>query len=80
LVGTPQYNPKIYGSWDPNWRGFVGTTLIMVMEEYPHLVSSSTQDLILQSLYNATKGDEYRYGNLDPSKDNLYPAYSNPVS
>ncbi|KAH7311449.1 hypothetical protein B0I35DRAFT_396137 [Stachybotrys elegans] len=78
LVGIPTYNPRIYGSWDPNWRGFVGTTFIMAMEEYSHLISKPTQDLILQSLYNATKGDEYRFGNLDPLKDNLYPAYSNP--
>ncbi|EGY15308.1 hypothetical protein VD0002_g2813 [Verticillium dahliae] len=77
-VGIPQYPPSIYGTWDPNWRGFVGTTLVMVMEEFPHLVSNSTQGLILESLYNATKGDEYRFGNLDKTKDNLYPAYSNP--
>jgi hypothetical protein len=79
-VGSPAYPPKIYGSWDPNWRGFVGTTLVMCMEEFPHLLSKSTQSLILQSLHNATKGDEYRFGNIDNTKDNLYPAYSNPVS
>lgn len=79
-VGTSTYGPKIYGSWDPNWRGFVGTTLVMAIEEYSQLLSASTQHLILESLHNATKGDEYRFGNLDPGKDNLYPAYSNPVS
>ncbi|OAL48505.1 hypothetical protein IQ07DRAFT_622919 [Pyrenochaeta sp. DS3sAY3a] len=77
-VGTSTYGPKIYGSWDPNWRGFVGTTLVMAIEEYSQLLSASTQHLILESLHNATKGDEYRFGNLDPAKDNLYPAYSNP--
>ncbi|KAI1495435.1 hypothetical protein F5X99DRAFT_403575 [Biscogniauxia marginata] len=77
-VGTPAYSASIYNSWDPNWRGFVATTLILVLEEFEHLVSRPTQDLILQSLYNATKGDEYRFGNLDREKDNLYPAYSNP--
>ncbi|KAI0603160.1 hypothetical protein F4775DRAFT_15702 [Biscogniauxia sp. FL1348] len=77
-VGAEVYPASIYGSWDPNWRGFVGTTLIMAMEEYAHLISRPTQDLILQSLYNATKGDEYRFGNLDKGKDNLYPSYSNP--
>ncbi|KAM0350954.1 hypothetical protein ACHAPU_002732 [Fusarium lateritium] len=77
-VGSAAYPPKIYGSWDPNWRGFVGTTLVMCMEEFPHLLSKATQGLILQSLHNATKGDEYRFGHLDKTKDNLYPAYSNP--
>lgn len=79
-VGSPHYPAKIYNSWDPNWRGFVGTTLIMAMEEYSAIISKSTQKLILQSLYNTTKGDEYRFGNTDNTKDNLYPAYSNPVS
>ncbi|EEU35671.1 uncharacterized protein NECHADRAFT_97902 [Fusarium vanettenii 77-13-4] len=77
-VGSPHYPAKIYNSWDPNWRGFVGTTLIMAMEEYSAIISKSTQKLILQSLYNTTKGDEYRFGNTDNTKDNLYPAYSNP--
>jgi hypothetical protein len=79
-VGSPNYPAKIYGSWDPNWRGFVGTTLVMAMEEFPHLLSKGTQRLILQSLHNATIGDDYRFGHLDPSQDNLYPSYSNPVS
>lgn len=51
----------------------------MAMEEYSHLISTATRHLILESLYNATKGDEYRSGHTDPSEDNLYPAYSNPV-
>lgn len=47
------------------------------MEEYEQLLSESTRELVLESLYNATKGDEYRVGGVDD--DNLYPAYSNPV-
>ena len=77
-VGSPVYAPDIYNSWDPNWRGFIGTTLIIAMEEYEHLLSEETKGLVLDSLYNATKGDEYRVGGVDD--DNLYPAYSNPVS
>lgn len=48
------------------------------MEEYEHLLSEETKELVLDSLHNATKGDEYRVGGVDD--DNLYPAYSNPVS
>ncbi|WYZ38274.1 hypothetical protein EsH8_III_000188 [Colletotrichum jinshuiense] len=76
-VGSEYYPSSIYNSWDPNWRGFVGTTLVMALEEFPHLLSNDTQDLILESLHNATKGDEYRVGGVDD--DNLYPAYSNPA-
>ncbi|KAF4847491.1 hypothetical protein CGCSCA4_v005601 [Colletotrichum siamense] len=76
-VGSEKYPGSIYNSWDPNWRGFVGTTLIMALEEFPHLLSNDTQDLILASLHNTTKGDEYRVGGVDD--DNLYPAYSNPA-
>ncbi|KAF3799376.1 hypothetical protein GCG54_00001418 [Colletotrichum gloeosporioides] len=76
-VGSENYPGSIYNSWDPNWRGFVGTTLIMALEEFPHLLSNDTQDLILTSLHNTTKGDEYRVGGVDD--DNLYPAYSNPA-
>lgn len=47
------------------------------MEEYEHLLAEETKELVLESLYNATKGDEYRVGGVDD--DNLYPAYSNPV-
>ncbi|KAJ0165842.1 hypothetical protein CTA2_9770 [Colletotrichum tanaceti] len=76
-VGSPNYRGEMYDSWDPNWRGFVGTTLVMALEEFPHLLSNGTQDLILESLHNTTKGDEYRVGGVDD--DNLYPAYSNPA-
>ncbi|OHE97741.1 hypothetical protein CORC01_06946 [Colletotrichum orchidophilum] len=76
-VGSAHYAESIYNSWDPNWRGFVGTTLVMALEEFPHLLSNDTQELILESLYNTTKGDTYRVGGVDD--DNLYPAYSNPA-
>lgn len=76
-VGSPAYEAEIYDSWDPNWRGFIGTTLIIAMEEYDHLLAEDTKELVLESLHNATKGDEYRVGGVDD--DNLYPSYSNPV-
>ncbi|KAH8658247.1 hypothetical protein BX600DRAFT_468851 [Xylariales sp. PMI_506] len=74
-VGTPFYAPVIYNSWDPNWRGFIGTCLIIIYEEFNHLLSGEVQELILESLYNNTIGDSYRVGGVDD--DNLYPAYSN---
>lgn len=76
-VGSRAYPQKIYNSWDPNWRGFVGTTLIVALEEFPHLIPGDVTALIEESLYNATVGDSYRVGGVD--NDNLYPAYTNPV-
>ena len=76
-VGTAAYPQKIYNSWDPNWRGFIGTTLIMGLEEFSHFMPNSLVKLIEASLYNATVGDSYRVGGVDD--DNLYPAYTNPV-
>ncbi|KAL4944978.1 hypothetical protein BDV06DRAFT_232159 [Aspergillus oleicola] len=75
-VGSPAYDPVIYNSWDPNWRGFIGTALIIIYEEFGDLLPTDIQNLILQSLQNATIGDSYRVGGVDG--DNLYPAYSNP--
>ncbi|KAL4913904.1 hypothetical protein BDW62DRAFT_205165 [Aspergillus aurantiobrunneus] len=74
-VGSPAYSPGIYNSWDPNWRGFIGTALIIIYEEFRSLLPADVQALILDSLYNSTIGDSYRVGGVDG--DNLYPAYSN---
>jgi len=67
----------MYGSWDPNWRGFVGTALIVALEEFGDLIPEPTTTVMLESLYNNTVGDSYRGGGING--DNLYPAYSNPV-
>ncbi|ROV99698.1 hypothetical protein VSDG_02963 [Cytospora chrysosperma] len=75
-VGTEWYPELIYNSWDPNWRGFIGTTLIVIYEEYGHLLPSSAKSLIVESLRNESIGDSYRVGGVDG--DNMYPAYSNP--
>ncbi|KAF2019054.1 hypothetical protein BU24DRAFT_385858 [Aaosphaeria arxii CBS 175.79] len=75
-VGTAQYPAKIYNSWDPNWRGFVGTTFVLILEEFKDLLSPELEALMVESLKNTTIGDSYRVGGVDD--DNLYPAYSNP--
>jgi hypothetical protein len=75
-VGTDQYPPNIYNSWDPNWRGFVGTSFVVMLEEFADLIPQDTREYMMESLYNTTIGDSYRVGGVD--KDNLYPAYSNP--
>jgi hypothetical protein len=77
-VGTAAYPEKIYNSWDPNWRGFIGTCFIVGLEEFGHLITPEVTSLMEKSLYNATRGDEYRVRGVDD--DNLYPAYTNPVN
>ncbi|ESZ98727.1 hypothetical protein SBOR_0965 [Sclerotinia borealis F-4128] len=75
-VGSLCYAPNIYNSWDPNWRGFIGTAFIVGLEEFGTLISPEVTSLMLRSLYNSTVGDSYRDGGVDG--DNLYPAYTNP--
>ncbi|KAI9645509.1 hypothetical protein NHQ30_006249 [Ciborinia camelliae] len=33
-VGSSYYAPSIYNSWDPNWRGFIGTAFISIMRAF----------------------------------------------
>lgn len=77
LVGSGVYPASPYGTWDPNWRGFVGLSFITMYEDYGDLLSDSTKDLILDSLYNCSVGDSYRGGGVNG--DNLWPSYSNPA-
>ena len=76
-VGTAVYPPEIYDTWDPNWRGFIGTALVIGYEEYSHLLSPKVQSLILESLHHNAVGDSYRVGGVNG--DNLYPYYTNPA-
>lgn len=76
-VGTTVYPAKPYGSWDPNWRGFIGLSFITMYEDFGHLLSKQIKDSMLESLYNCSVGDSYREGGVNG--DNLYPAYSNPA-
>lgn len=78
-VGSSHYAGIIYGSWDPNWRGFVSSAMIVALEEFPDRLTNETQELMIESVKISTIGDTYRFGNIGIGKDNLYPAYSNPV-
>ena len=72
---TTVANPLIYTNYDPNVRGFVTTSLIILLEEYEDRLSKGTVKLLEESMYNATVGDGYRVGGW--YGDNLYPVYSN---
>lgn len=73
--GTEAYPAVIYNSWDPNWRGFIGTAFIIILEEFCHLLPEDLEARLVKSVHLAAIGDGYRVGGVDG--DNLYPAYSN---
>ncbi|EXK27371.1 hypothetical protein FOMG_16179 [Fusarium oxysporum f. sp. melonis 26406] len=73
----PLYPPTIYGSYDPNWREFVGTQLIQVVEEFGHLLPAGLESRIEDALEAAAIGGMRRNGSF-PLDDNLILGYSNP--
>lgn len=73
--GTLAYPAVIYKSWDPNWRGFIGTAFIVILEEYGQMLPAALRQQMIESLHVNAIGDTYRVGGVDD--DNLYPAYSN---
>ncbi|KAM0234176.1 hypothetical protein ACHAPO_006557 [Fusarium lateritium] len=72
------YPPSIYGSYDPNWREFVGTQLIQVVEEFGHLLPKGLESRIEDALEAAAIGGMRRNGSF-PQDDNLILGYSNPA-
>jgi hypothetical protein len=43
-------NDWIYSSWDPGWRGFIGTNLMVIYEEYQSIFPIDIQELIPESM------------------------------
>ncbi|KAG6356048.1 hypothetical protein INS49_015433 [Diaporthe citri] len=70
--------PKIYTTYDPNWREFVGTQLIQVVELSSDLLGNDLVSQIEESLEKAAVGAMRRNGTY-PSDDNLILGYSNPA-
>ncbi|KAM5350119.1 hypothetical protein ACJ41O_006624 [Fusarium nematophilum] len=72
------YPPDIYRTYDPNWREFIGTQLIQVVEEFPHLLGGQLTSRIEDALEIAAVGSMRRNGTF-PEDDNLTIAYTNPA-
>ncbi|KAJ5215010.1 hypothetical protein N7468_010689 [Penicillium chermesinum] len=72
------YPPDIYNTYDPNWREFIGTQLVQVVEEFSDLLGTSLVSRIEDTLEIAAVGSMRRNGTF-PEGDNLTPAYSNPT-
>ncbi|KUJ15461.1 uncharacterized protein LY89DRAFT_619393 [Mollisia scopiformis] len=74
---TPLYTPSIYNTYDPNWREFIGTQLVQVVEEFEELIGPGlVSDIETAMAYDAV-GAMRRNGSF-PEGDNLILAYSNP--
>ncbi|KAF4544405.1 uncharacterized protein LTHEOB_5975 [Lasiodiplodia theobromae] len=72
------YPPEIYTTYDPNWREFIGTTLVQAVEEFEHLLGEDLVSAIETSLTHAAIGGMRRNGTY-PEDDNLILGYSNPA-
>ncbi|GIZ37545.1 hypothetical protein CKM354_000098900 [Cercospora kikuchii] len=72
------YPPKIYGTYDPNWREFIGSQLVQVVEEFSSIIGDDLVNKIEDSLEIAAVGSMRRNGSF-PEGDNLTPAYTNPA-
>ncbi|KAJ9139128.1 Beta-galactosidase [Pleurostoma richardsiae] len=75
---SPLYPPSIYGSYDPNWREFVGTQLVQVVEEFSELIGDDLVSRIEDALEIAAVGSMRRNGSY-PEGDNLVTGYANPA-
>ncbi|CAG8296788.1 unnamed protein product [Penicillium olsonii] len=72
------YPPEIYTTYDPNWREFIGSQLVQIVEEFSDLLGDSLVSQIEDSLEIAAVGSMRRNGSY-PEGDNLTPGYSNPA-
>ncbi|KAF2188864.1 hypothetical protein K469DRAFT_724231 [Zopfia rhizophila CBS 207.26] len=71
------YHPKIYTTYDPNWREFIGTQLVQIIEEFESLLDDELVQMVETSLEHAAIGAMRRNGSY-PEDDNLTIGYSNP--
>ncbi|ORY59732.1 uncharacterized protein BCR38DRAFT_488748 [Pseudomassariella vexata] len=72
------YPPDIYNTYDPNWREFVGTQLVQIVEEFSHLLTDDLISQIEDALEIGAVGEMRRNGSY-PEDDNLILAYTNPA-
>ncbi|KAE9366116.1 hypothetical protein N431DRAFT_549102 [Stipitochalara longipes BDJ] len=72
---TPLYTPSIYNTYDPNWREFIGTQLVQVVEEFEALIGPELVSDIERAMEFDATGAMRRNGT---APDNLILAYSNP--
>jgi hypothetical protein len=67
---NPTGNPVIWRGYDPNWRHFIGTTLAMILIEFPDRISPDLSNRMYEAIDHAIEG-EMREGRLVPSYSNI---------
>ncbi|RDW84774.1 hypothetical protein BP6252_02364 [Coleophoma cylindrospora] len=71
------YPPQIYGTYDPNWREFIGSQLVQIVEEFEDILDPELVSGIETALAYDAVGAMRRNG-TNADGDNLILAYSNP--
>jgi hypothetical protein len=66
----PTTNPVMWRGYDPNWRHFIGTTLAMILIEYPDRISPELSNRMYEAIDRAIDG-EMKEGRLLPSYSNI---------
>ncbi|MDR3724721.1 MAG: hypothetical protein P4K83_09580 [Terracidiphilus sp.] len=68
---VPGDDARKWYDWDPNWREFIGTTLEMILIEYPDRIPPELADRMYKSIDLAVQGE------IDEKR--LIPSYTNPA-
>ena len=66
----PTGNPVMWRGYDPNWRHFIGTTLAMVLIEFPDRITPELSKRMYEAIDRAIDG-EMKEGRLVPSYSNI---------
>ena len=67
----PQPNAVMWRDYDPNWREFVGTTLQVILIEFPDRLPAELVDRLYAAIDRAIEGEM--------AEGRLVPAYTNPA-
>lgn len=67
---TPSDSAVMWRNYDPNWREFVGTTLEMILIEYPSRIPAGLAQHMYAAIDRAIEG-EMKHGRLVPSYSNI---------
>jgi hypothetical protein len=66
----PQRYARLFVEYDPNWREFIGTTLLMILEEYADQLPAPLRRRMEASIVKAVEG-ERKEGRLKPTYTNI---------
>jgi hypothetical protein len=66
----PGANAEMWRAYDPNWREFVGTTIALILTEYPDRVSEDLRGRMIDAIDYAIAA-EMKQGRLAPTYTNI---------